>query len=70
MPRVPIARRAVKLQLRQPLEQDTQGGLHFEACERSSDTVVDAGAEADVRVRASQGYEVGSGGEFGFVAVG
>ncbi len=70
MPRVPIARGAVKLQLRQPLEEDTQGGLHFEAGERSSDAVVDACAEADVWIRAPQGYEVGSGGEFGFVAVG
>ena len=70
MPRVPIARRAFKLQSWQPIEQDTQGGLHFEAGERSSDAVMDAGAEADMWIRASQGYEVGCRGEFGFVAVG
>ena len=70
MPGVPVAGNAVQSQPRQPFEKDAKSGLHFEAGERSADTVVDSRTEADVWIRAAQGHEVGRGGKLGFVAVG
>ena len=70
MPSVAVTGKAIQSQPRQPFEKNAESGLHFEAGERSADTVVDACTEAIVRIRAAQVQEVGRRGKLGLVAVG
>lgn len=69
VPCIAVKRVAGKLEVRQTLEEDAQGGLHFEAGQGGADAEVDPGAEANVRIRGAGGEEDVGVREFGVVAV-
>lgn len=70
VPGVPVASRAIQAEVRQPLEQDAESGLHFEAGQGGTDTEMDAGAEGHVGIRRTGGFESIRLRKFGFIAVG
>ena len=70
VPGVAVAGGGGEAEVGEAFEEDTEGGLHFEAGEGGADAEVDAGAEGYVGIGSAGGEELGGGGEFLLVAVG
>ena len=64
VPGVAVARRAGESEIGKALEEDAEGGLHFESGEGGADAEVDACAEADVGIGTAGGVEDFGGGKF------